>query len=85
MYRRGCTGGEGDAQGGEGGMHVHPVHPPWVRPCLEVYIAFRLMKHIAMTISLYTVPLHPSRTPQGSPDFLVIHCRVVLDTRELFY
>jgi hypothetical protein len=18
---------------GEGGMHVHPVHPPWVRPC----------------------------------------------------
>jgi hypothetical protein len=23
----------GDAQGGGGGMHVHPVHPPWVRPC----------------------------------------------------
>jgi hypothetical protein len=22
----------GDAQGG--GMHVHPVLPPWVRPCL---------------------------------------------------
>jgi hypothetical protein len=24
----------GDAQGGGGGMHVHPVHPPWVRPWL---------------------------------------------------
>jgi hypothetical protein len=24
--------GGGDAQGGGGGMHVHPVHPPWVRP-----------------------------------------------------
>jgi hypothetical protein len=23
----------GDAQGGGGGMHVHPVHPPWVRHC----------------------------------------------------
>jgi hypothetical protein len=19
---------------GGGGMHVHPVHPPWVRPCV---------------------------------------------------
>jgi hypothetical protein len=27
-------GGGGDAQGG-GGMHEHPVHPPWVRPCLS--------------------------------------------------
>jgi len=25
--------GGGDAHG-RGGMHVHPVHPPWVRPCL---------------------------------------------------
>jgi hypothetical protein len=24
--------GGGDAQGGGRGMHVHPVHPPWVRP-----------------------------------------------------
>jgi hypothetical protein len=25
----------GDAQGGGGGMHVHPVHPPWVRHWLD--------------------------------------------------
>jgi hypothetical protein len=24
--------GEGGCTGGGGGMHVHPVHPPWVRP-----------------------------------------------------
>jgi hypothetical protein len=22
-------------RGGGGGMHVHPVHPPLVRPCLQ--------------------------------------------------
>jgi hypothetical protein len=27
--------GRGGCTGGEGGMHVHPVHPPWVRPCLK--------------------------------------------------
>jgi hypothetical protein len=29
MAGGGCTGGGG-------GMHVHPVHPPWVRPCRRV-------------------------------------------------
>ncbi len=28
--------GGGDAQGWGGGMHVHPVHPPWVRHCSTV-------------------------------------------------
>jgi hypothetical protein len=28
MAGGGCTGGGG-------GMHVHPVHPPWVRPWLN--------------------------------------------------
>ncbi len=28
----------GDAKGG-GGMHVHPVHPPWVRPCVLTFQA----------------------------------------------
>jgi hypothetical protein len=29
----GCTWpGGGGCTGGGGGMHVHPVHPPWVRP-----------------------------------------------------
>jgi hypothetical protein len=28
----------GDAQGGEGGgMYVHHVHPPWVRPWLSLF------------------------------------------------
>jgi hypothetical protein len=31
--------GGGDAQGGRG-MHVHPVHPPWVRHCREPYPNF---------------------------------------------
>jgi hypothetical protein len=26
----------GGCTGGGGGMHVHPVHPPWVRPCIRV-------------------------------------------------
>ncbi len=37
LFRLGRGGGDahgrgGDAQGGGRGMHVHPVHPPWVRP-----------------------------------------------------
>jgi len=35
--RGGCTGGGG------GGMHVHPVHPPWVHPCLYVWNKFWLI------------------------------------------
>jgi hypothetical protein len=27
--------GEGMHRVGGRGMHVHPVHPPWVRPCHE--------------------------------------------------
>ncbi len=32
--------GGGGCTGGEGGMHVHPVHPPWVRPCQPVQAIF---------------------------------------------
>jgi hypothetical protein len=28
---------EGGMHRGGGGMHVHPVHPPWVRPWLLGY------------------------------------------------
>jgi hypothetical protein len=36
MAGGGCTGGVG-------GMHVHPVHPPWVRPCWYVLDPLRRM------------------------------------------
>jgi hypothetical protein len=29
---------------GEGGMHVHPVHPPWVRPWLVTIFIFTIKK-----------------------------------------
>ncbi len=29
-------GQEGGCTGGGGGMHVHPVHPPWVRPWVYI-------------------------------------------------
>jgi hypothetical protein len=28
------AGGGMHRGGGGGGMHVHPVHPPWVHPCV---------------------------------------------------
>jgi hypothetical protein len=28
----------GGRTGGGGGMHVHPAHPPWVRPFMEILV-----------------------------------------------
>jgi hypothetical protein len=56
----------GDAQGG-GGLHVHPVHPPWVRHCSYFNMLLKLCsvdpkrQPVKMKIFCFTVILlfHP--------------------------
>jgi hypothetical protein len=80
----GCTGGGG------GWMHVHPVHPPWVRHCIrelqnmKFHPFFYFLGHfyrIRIRIQPTKIKTGPCRS--GSTDFLKLFCCLFLQAVQM--
>jgi len=65
----------GGCTGGEGGMHVHPVHPPWVRPCSYVSdietIAVRPCSYVS---DIETIAEHTVQRPGDDATVALFSC-----------
>ncbi len=82
----GCTGG--------GGMHVHPVHPPWVRPCFLGLVHSRGCTVITGILSAEMLCFHfevchlhtlwPGGYMEGSISFPRTYCSFFFDIFSVF-